>query len=331
MKKKMLICGLLAISAASLAAQQGSATDPYSGTSNPPPDDQITVTAPPAKPHAGKVAAQPAADPAVQSAPDAAEPAPRPTSVDPAVNFPNPGNDDDIVHPVRRAERAPEPALTERTTYATAKDPDGDIVHPHPPRPGELAEGTSIRVHLLSRLSTATTEKGEAFSSRVASDVVQGGAVLIPAGAKISGHVAQVSSGHLGSSGMMRLRPETVVLPDGKRFRLHAGMASAPGSRTHVDNEGTVEPNSRVKRDSVEYGGAVGAGLTTGAIVGGPVGAVAGGLIGAGVVTAHLLVSHPQAVLEPGTVLVFTLTEPLDMTPAPLELPSASMAAPVEN
>jgi hypothetical protein len=43
------------------------------------------------------------------------------------------------------------------------------------------------------------------------------------------------------------------------------------------------------------------------------VGAVTGGLIGAGVVTAHLLISHPQATLESGTVLVFTLSEPLQM------------------
>jgi hypothetical protein len=45
------------------------------------------------------------------------------------------------------------------------------------------------------------------------------------------------------------------------------------------------------------------------------VGALTGGLIGAGLVTAHLLISHPQATLDPGTVLLFTLTEPLMMTP----------------
>jgi hypothetical protein len=60
----------------------------------------------------------------------------------------------------------------------------------------------------------------------------------------------------------------------------------------------------------------VGAGATTGAILGGPVGALTGGLIGAGVVTAHLLISHPQATLETGTVIVFTLSEPLSMVPA---------------
>jgi hypothetical protein len=40
-----------------------------------------------------------------------------------------------------------------------------------------------------------------------------------------------------------------------------------------------------------------------------------GSLIGAGVITAHLLVDHPQATLEPGTVMLFTLSEPLQMAP----------------
>jgi hypothetical protein len=46
------------------------------------------------------------------------------------------------------------------------------------------------------------------------------------------------------------------------------------------------------------------------------VGALAGSLVGAGVVTTHLMVDHPQATLEPGSTLLFTLTEPMNLTPA---------------
>jgi hypothetical protein len=113
----------------------------------------------------------------------------------------------------------------------------------------------------------------------------------------------------------MRLRPETVILPDGRRYQLHADLTATPGAKSKVGSEGTILPASRLKRDGIEYGGAVGAGATTGVILGGPVGAVTGGLIGAGVVTAHLLISHPQATLESGTVLVLTLSEPLQMSP----------------
>ena len=51
-------------------------------------------------------------------------------------------------------------------------------------------------------------------------------------------------------------------------------------------------------------------------ILGGPVGALAGTIIGAGAVTVHQMVSHPQATLEPGTTLMFTLTEPLNLVAA---------------
>jgi hypothetical protein len=202
------------------------------------------------------------------------------------------------------------------TQRGAAADPDSDIVHPRPLRPGELPEGVTIRVRLLDGLSTATTEKGEAFRSRVASDVLQDDHVLIPAGAEIDGRVVEVSTGHTGGHGSMHLRPETVILTDGTRYQFHAEITGTPGSRTKVGSEGAIVPDSRLKRDGIEYGGAVGAGAVTGAIVGGPVGALTGTLIGAGVVTAHLLISHPQATLEPGTAMLFTLTEPLNLVKA---------------
>jgi hypothetical protein len=237
-------------------------------------------------------------------------PAPPPTA-DPTVNAPNPDNG--VVAVAQRDPAPSRPVLTQRD-YAA--DPDGDIVHPHPLRPGELPEGATIRVELLDRLSTTASEKGEAFRSRVASDVLQGGQVLIPAGAEIDGRLAEVSSGHPGGRGSMLLRPETVILADGTRYQLHAEVSSTPGAKSRVGSEGKILPGSRLKRDGIEYGGAVGAGATTGAIVGGPVGAMTGGLIGAGLVTAHLIISHPQATLEQGSVLIFTLTEPLQMAPA---------------
>jgi hypothetical protein len=114
----------------------------------------------------------------------------------------------------------------------------------------------------------------------------------------------------------MRLQPEVVILADGTRYRLHADVSGTLGSKTHVVGEGTIRPDSRIKRDGIEYGGGVGVGVVTGAVLGGPVGALTGGLIGAGAVTVHLLVNHPQATLESGTTLIFELTDPLFLSPA---------------
>lgn len=307
MNRPILVCTLFLMAGAALGAQDASQSSPYQGTSTPPPDDSIVTTtstpAPQAKPPAG----QPAA-PAQKQA-QTQTPAPTQTAAaNPAANDSDP--DGGIVQVEPNAAAPEQPVLTARSTSA---DPDGDIVHPQPLRPGELGEGTTIRVELLDRLSTTSSERGEAFRSRVASDVLQGGQVLISAGAEIDGRVAEVSTGHAGGRGSMRLQPETVILPNGSRYTLHAEVTGTPGSRTRVGGEGTILPASRLKRDSIEYGGAVGGGAITGAFVAGPVGALTGSLIGAGAVTAHLLISHPQATLEPGTVLIFSLSEPLLM------------------
>lgn len=318
MNRPILTCVLFAFASAAISAQQASPSTPYEGTSNPPADDTIETSMPAQpKPPAGKpLNAQPtAAAPAVPqaAAPSNMEAEPAPPVA--AKSFPYPAGEDGTDAGI--VQVAPEVAPTDSrpslSTRSYTSDPDGDIVHPAPLPPGTLGEGASIRVRLLKRLSTSDSERGDAFRSRVATDVLQDGQVLIPAGSEIEGHVVDVSSGHAGGHGSMRLRPETVILPNGTRYRLDAQVSGTPGSRTRVGGEGTILPGSRLKKDGIEYGGAVGAGAVTGAVLGGPVGALAGTVIGASAITVHLLVDHPQATLEPGTTLLFTLTEPLNL------------------
>jgi hypothetical protein len=168
----------------------------------------------------------------------------------------------------------------------------------------------------MNRLSSASSERGESFRGRVASDVLRDGQVMIPAGAEIEGRVALASRGHLGGTGELRLKPETLVLADGSRYRFSAQVTGAPASKNKVLNEGVIRPRSRMGRDAIELGGGAAAGATTGALVAGPGGALTGGAIGLGLMTAHLLVSHPQAVLETGDVLMLTLNERLNLVPA---------------
>jgi hypothetical protein len=297
MNRPVLVVALFAAATASLVAQQGNQSAPLQGTSTPPPDDTIITDAdqqpqPPAKPAAGvplNAPAQPA-----QAAP-----------VNPSAAVPA---------PTMNGNGAPAPA--DLTSSLALGDPDGDIVHPAPLAPGEMRAGTMIRVRLMNDLSSSLSEQGEEFRSRVASDVMEGGNVVIPAGAEISGRVVEVSSGHFGGHGSMMLRPDTVTLPNGETFRLHAVVTGTPGTHTKVGAEGTITPDSRLKRDGIEYGAVMGGGALTGAMLGGPVGALAGTIVGAGVVTTHLLVSHPQAHLDSGDVLMLTLTERVHMEPA---------------
>jgi hypothetical protein len=296
-----------AVAAGALGAQQASQSSPYQGVSTPPPDDSIvTSSTPEPKPPAGHPV-EPPAPVKAQSASAAVPPANlAPVShAGPSAQWGD-GTDDGIVQVAQRSADSSAPALAER---AHGGDPDGDIVHPAPLAPGDLGEGTIIRVELLSDLSSSLNEKGDEFRSRVANDVMQNGQVIIPVGAEIDGRVVDVSTGHFAGHGSMMLRPETVIMPDGARLKLHAAVIGTPGSKDHVGAEGIVTPDRRVKSGSIEYGSAVGAGAAAGAYLGGPAGALAGGLIGAGLVTVHLLVSHPQANLDEGSYLDLTLTE----------------------
>ncbi len=321
MKRTVFVYVLFAGSVAGLAAQQASQNNPYEGTSNPPPDSTITTPAPeppptPAvKPSPSHLADSPTAAPAQPTAPAEAQlgtvSQPSPIHANSAEPGMEDGTDGGIV--IVEPDATSRPVLNQR---AEMNDPDGDIVHPAPLAPGELGDGTVIRVRLLTSLSTATSQPGETFRSRVASDVIQGGQVLIPAGSEIDGSVTEVSTGRFAGHGSIHLRPQTVILPDGSRFNMYAQLSGAPGSGLRVNDEGTVTPGSHLKKDSIEYGGAMGAGAVTGAVLGGAGGALAGTIIGASVITVHLLVNHPQARLADGTYLLFTLNEPLHLVAA---------------
>lgn len=290
--RPIFACALFAIAALAAHTQQQS---PYAGTSTPPPDDQIIDNTP-----------QEATPPPMTAKPPAASYAQQmPMDAQPAT-----GTDNGI------GQTAPQPAEPELDQRMASDDPDGDIVHPAPLPPGTIGEGTEIRVRLLDRLSSAMNRDGDPFHAEVASDVYANNQVIIPAGAQIEGKIVEASEGRVGGRGSLLLRPETVVMPDGTRLRLYAQVTGTPGSQTRVGSEGAISPYMPVKKDSIEYGGAVGAGAITGAIVGGPIGALAGSLIGAGAITVHLLVSHPQATLDSGSVLLFTLNEPLSLVPA---------------
>jgi hypothetical protein len=296
MNRPLLACAFFALATTALVAQDA-APSPYQGTSNPPPDDTIITTeqqAPIAKPSPAHPMQQ-------------AQPAPAPMNAVPGSGMPN-GTDQGIVSVAPSA-----PALN---TRAGNYDPDSDIVHPAPLPPGILGEGTLIRIKLLDELSSNLSERGQPFRSRVATDVLQNGQVIIPAGAEIDGRVAELSTGHFGGHGSILLEPETVTLENGNKFKLHAMVASTPGSNARVNSEGLITPGSRLKRDGIEYAGVGGGGMVVGAALGGPVGMLAGGIIGAGVVTTHLLESHPQTNLEAGSYLMLTVTEQVQLVPA---------------
>jgi hypothetical protein len=301
--------------------------DQSTGVSHPPPDSSIQADedlAPPAPAPAPKPSAAvpiaPAAPPPVAPAAPApvASPAPPPVSMPRAAGAMTAdfsgevdNTDNGIVTVV------PPPGGAQPLQERSANNDDG-VVADVPYSPYDLAEGTNITIQLAQELSTAETQPGTPFSGSVVKDVYSDGKVIIPAGSELRGHVATVSQGHhFGPHATIRLRPDAVVLPDGTSYHISAEVVetSAPGTR--ADDEGGIEASTHYKKDAVEYGAGVGTGAVVGGAVGGPVGAGVGTVVGAGAVTTHMLLQNPQAAKLPqGTVLVFTLTRPMGITPA---------------
>jgi hypothetical protein len=186
-----------------------------------------------------------------------------------------------------------------------------------PSSPNDLAEGTNIRVKLTDNLSTRDTTAGAPFRGEVVKDVYKDGRIIIPAGSELKGRVIAVSQGHhLGPAATLRLRPDVVILPDGTAYHLYGQVAGSEAPGTRTDSEGGIQPKSHLVKNAVEYGAGAGTGAVVGAYAGGPVGALVGSLVGAGVVTAHMLTQHPSAAVVPaGSIVTFSLTEPMALTP----------------
>jgi hypothetical protein len=294
--------------------------DQYSGVSHPPPDSSIQAdedqpaAAPAPKPSAAIPVAPAAPPPAV--APAASPMPPAPVAY-PAVRSASPeftGEVDNTDAGIVTVVPTPGSAAALQSRPSSA---DNGIVADVPYNPYDLREGTNITVRLVQELSTTETQPGTPFTASVLKDVYSDGKVIIPAGSEMRGHVTYVSQGHhLGPHATMHLRPEAVVLPDGTAYHLFAEVVETDAPGTRADDEGGIQASNHYKKDAVEYGGAVGAGAIVGGAVAGPVGAGVGTLVGAGAVTTHMLLQDPQAARLPsGTLLVFSLTQPLGLTP----------------
>lgn len=271
--------------------------DQYTGVSHPPADDTI---------QADEDLPAPAPAPAPKPSPMITKPAPTaPAAV-------RGGNADDDIAGGSSSGADNDLALHTRPD----DDPAYGIVSYVPDDPNALAEGTNLRVALTEGLSTADTQRGATFEAKLTGNVYKDGRVVIPAGSVLRGEVVHVSQGHhLGPHAALRLRPDAVVLPDGKEYHLMAEVVESDVSGTKVNEEGTIEASVRYKKDAVEYGAGAGAGAAAGALVAGPVGAGVGSLVGAGAVSAHMLTSRPEAAnLPQGSVLIFSLTEPMELT-----------------
>lgn len=177
-------------------------------------------------------------------------------------------------------------------------------VPPAEPARVTVPNGTELVVRLTESVSSDLNEKGDTFLASLASPIMIGDQVVIPAEAGVEGKVVDVQS-----AGRFSGRPKVAVQMtrltyNGKTYELRSSQYSKQGA-------------SRDARTVAAIGGGAGVGAIIGAVLGGGRGAAIGSVIGAGVGTgAQATGKAPQVNLPAETVLSFRLQSPLTVIPS---------------
>jgi len=311
--KSLLPAALVAVSPA-LFAQT-------TGVSNPPPVE-ITATpdaAPAQRPKpSAAVSYFPGAEPANQ--PAAAQPAPitriAPSAYGTYVPY-NGRATSSAQAPVRDPDSE---VVTSLPAPQQRDDVDAGVVISVPSNPNELGSGTLLHTRIRETLSTVNTPVGTRFTAEVTDPMECDGRVVIPAGSVVNGRVTVVRGGRrINGVAAIHLLPESVTLPDGTHYTLHAQVvATGEDNVTRVDNEGTILRRDHIKQTLAVMSLTTGSATAAGAMIGGGVGALVGAGIGAGVSTVWWLKQDRQEVIPQDTGIVFDLITPLSVTPLTL-------------
>ena len=139
-----------------------------------------------------------------------------------------------------------------------------------------VPDDVALRIRLDDTLTSSDSEVGDPFSATV----VDKGDYQ---NARVYGHVTQIDmSGKIKGHTSMMLRFDRLVMPDGRRARIHAEIVElyhAP-SGEKVDVEGAIESGGRGRKTIVHTAIGAGAGALLGGIFGGGKGAGIGSVIG---------------------------------------------------
>lgn len=297
---------LLVASAAIAQSSQNSKPSPYQGVSNPPPDSTIlTDEGPPAPPSMAK--------------PTPAQPAPVATpTLSPTDAFV--ADEESSGATLNRR-----PATQEPSQIANGKGDDG-IVSYLPGPANALPAGTVFHATMLQTIVAGDTIPGTTFRARLSQNLTYEGRIVVPAGSELRGKVLYAVTGRrITGNSIVHLRPDEFVLPNGKRYPLHAQVIDTQGSNTKVSYEGNIMPKAISKRGLVELGATTGGGALVGAAIGGPVGAAVGTTVGAGVSGARWFWDTQAVDIPAQSTVIFSLTEPMFLTPASAPVANTAM------
>ena len=165
-----------------------------------------------------------------------------------------------------------------------------------------LSAGTPVQVAVNTAITTSTAQPGDSWSGEVKENVIVGNTVVIPAGSTVSGVVNAATGAQKGSRASLDLAVRSISI-NGTSHSISAGTEPIVAGSTRARNLGAVA------------GGAA-AGALIGRAVGGGRGTLIGGLIGAAGAGAGVAASKGyQVTLKEGTVITFTVSNPVTVNP----------------
>ena len=186
-------------------------------------------------------------------------------------------------------------------TSASPIQANGKAKAEAPVRPVAIAvpAGSVLRVRIDQELSTKYSRPGDRFTGVLEAPLVREGAVVVPKGAVVSGHVLTAHpSGRLKGRAVL-----SVTLDTCRVSGREVALSTSPLTRVS---------GSHRKRNWAWIGGGSGTGGLVGGLVAGPVGFVAGAASGAVAGTAGAVLTGKKEVSLPAeSVVGFTLRSPL--------------------
>jgi hypothetical protein len=217
--------------------------------------------------------------------------------------------------------------------HAFAQAPDGPQTDPPTPaaRPtpapkpraagnGQIIivpSGTRLGVTLENGISTRSAKPGDSVYFRTSFPVTMNNKVIIPVGSYLRGEVTDSKRpGRVKGKGELRIRLNTLILPNGYTVDLNAEPHSTDAGGTKTDSEGKITGPGGKGKDAETIATTTVAGAGIGAIAGGGKGAgIGAGIGGVAGLAAVLLSRGPEAQLPRGSSMDLVLERDLQLDP----------------
>jgi hypothetical protein len=237
-------------------------------------------------------------------------------STTPQSQSPAPPNRGAAPTPATSSADSPQGQSATPNPTTTPDNPPGASVPGSATVVDQVGVGTELHAVLDTPLSTRTSKSGDRFTATISDPVrANNGAVVIPAGARIEGEVAEGEEGKtvaaLRGKGKLNLRLRDVVLPSGQTLPLTATLVSVHDTSgknlKKADDEGQAQSGTRGRDAARDVG--IGADTVGGLVFGGPIkGLAIGSLAGGG----YVLATKAKDVNLPAqTGMVIRLDQPL--------------------